>query len=99
MTADRYFELKDTIKMLCDTLPQIDPEFRFREPIRNTNNGQIEKIKMCYRIKMELIKERIDRGLQISSWYSLRFLISFRTISGTQDLGYSSNDVSLRLYP
>ena len=90
MTADRYFELKDTIKMLCDTLPQIDPEFRFREPIRNTNNGQIEKIKMCYRIKMELIKERIDRGLNYFRGYD---------IDGRYHQGYDLTDTSLLEYP
>jgi len=90
MTADRYFELKDTIKMLCDTLPQIDPQFRFREPIRNTNFGEIEKIKMCYRVRMELIKARTDRGYKYFQGYD---------VDGRYHQGYSLSDTSLLEYP
>ena len=71
MTVDRYFELKDMIKMLLDTLPQIDSKFEFREPIRNTYGGEIDKIKMSYRVRMELIQERRDRGFNYFREYDL----------------------------
>ena len=90
MTADRYFELEDTIKMLCDTLPQIDPQFRIREPIRNTHRGQIERINMSYRFRMDLIKERIDRGYNYFRGYN---------VDGIYHQGYDLTDTSLLEYP